>query len=137
VWDARDVLKWRAEGVTRRVAASPELLAAIDSHIERFGTADDGRIFTTGTGSPIAGILSETWRGAVSSMWPAGHPFHNLRPYDLRHVHATALLVEGISPMRVAERLGHSVEVLFRTYAGVFAETDDAERLRIANALGE
>lgn len=136
VWDARDVLKWRAEGVTRRVAATPELLRAIESHIERFGTAADGRIFTTGTGSPIAGILSETWRPAVASLWPKGHPFHKLRPYDLRHIHATALLVEGLSPMRVAERLGHSVEVLFRTYAGVFAEADDAERLRIGAALG-
>lgn len=134
-WDERDVLKWRAEGETRRVAVPPELLDAIDSHIAEFGTAGDGRNFVSATGAPIASDLSVTWRAAVNLLWPEGHPFHHLRPYDLRHIHATALLMEGVSPMRVAERLGHSVEVLFRTYAGVFAETDEIERARIGAAL--
>jgi integrase len=135
-WDARSVLKWRAEGTTRRVTVPPELFEVIDHHLDRFGISDDGRLFTTKTGAPVAGSISNVWRAAVGGLWPEGHPFHHLRPYDLRHIHATALLGAGIAPTRVAERLGHSVEVLFRTYAGVFADADDAERQRIGSALG-
>jgi integrase len=40
-----------------------------------------------------------------------------IRWYDLRHTHATVLLSEGMPPPQVAERLGHSVAELFRTYA--------------------
>lgn len=135
-WDARSSLKWRAEGEVRRAAVPPEFFEVVDSHVERFGTAPDGRLFATSGGTPIAGDLSGVWRRVVAERWPEGHPFHGLRPYDLRHIHATALLVEGISPMRVAKRLGHSVEVLFRTYAGVFTDGDDAERQLIGAALG-
>lgn len=39
------------------------------------------------------------------------------RWYGIRHTHATHLLdVEGAKPKMIANRLGHSVEMLFRTY---------------------
>jgi len=39
------------------------------------------------------------------------------RWYDVRHTHATHLLdVEGANPKMIANRLGHSVEMLFRVY---------------------
>ena len=37
--------------------------------------------------------------------------------HTLRHTHATKLLQEGMAPKAVAERLGHSVQVLMDTYA--------------------
>jgi integrase len=39
------------------------------------------------------------------------------RWYGVRHTHATHLLdVEGANPRMIANRMGHSVEMLFRTY---------------------
>jgi integrase len=42
-----------------------------------------------------------------------------VRWYDLRHTHATFLLILGIPPHEVAARLGHSVKVLNEKYAHV------------------
>jgi integrase len=39
--------------------------------------------------------------------------------YDLRHSAATMMLRAGVMPAEVARRLGHSVDVLNRVYAGV------------------
>lgn len=41
----------------------------------------------------------------------------NYRWYDLRHTHATFLLSFGLSNREVAERMGHSVNMLLTTYA--------------------
>lgn len=35
-----------------------------------------------------------------------------IRPYDLRHTHATHLLMENVHPKVVSERLGHSSTVM-------------------------
>jgi integrase len=49
------------------------------------------------------------------------------RPYDLRHACATLLLNAGVPPKEVARRLGHSVEVLWKVYAGCL--DGDEERI--------
>jgi integrase len=41
----------------------------------------------------------------------------NFRWYDLRHTHATFLLLAGVPYHEVAERMGHKVSMLFSTYA--------------------
>jgi integrase len=41
--------------------------------------------------------------------------------HDLRHHHASVLLSRGISPALVAERLGHDIKTLLRTYAHALA----------------
>lgn len=43
----------------------------------------------------------------------------SIRWYDLRHTHASVLLTAGVPIHEVAERMGHSVEVLLRMYAHV------------------
>lgn len=43
-----------------------------------------------------------------------------LQLYDLRHTHATILLTLGYPAHEVAERLGHTVEMLNNTYAHVY-----------------
>lgn len=35
-----------------------------------------------------------------------------IRPYDLRHTHATHLLMDNVHPKVVSERLGHSSTVM-------------------------
>jgi integrase len=41
----------------------------------------------------------------------------NIRWYDLRHTHASILLAMGIPPHEIAERMGHTVNMLMTTYA--------------------
>jgi integrase len=41
----------------------------------------------------------------------------SFRWYDLRHTHATLLLLAGVPYHEVAERMGHKVSMLFSTYA--------------------
>ena len=53
-------------------------------------------------------------------MWPEGHPLNGTGPYDLRHTAATTMLRANVPLPEVARRLGHSVEVLLRVYAGAF-----------------
>ncbi|MCI2253435.1 site-specific integrase [Domibacillus sp. PGB-M46] len=55
-----------------------------------------------------------------------------IRFHDLRHTHATSLLLEGINPKIVAERLGHSkVSVTLDTYSHVLPnmQKEAAEKL--------
>ncbi|HDR7687599.1 TPA: site-specific integrase [Bacillus toyonensis] len=56
----------------------------------------------------------------------------DIRFHDLRHTHATSLLLEGINPKIVAERLGHSkVSVTLDTYSHVLPnmQKEAAEKL--------
>jgi integrase len=48
-----------------------------------------------------------------------------MRLHDLRHTAGSIMLAKGVPPYRVAEYLGHSVDVLLRIYASVL-ETDVA-----------
>ena len=57
------------------------------------------------------------------------------RPYDLRHACLSTWLNAGVSPQRVAERAGHSVDVLLRIYAKCVAGEDEVANRRIADAL--
>ena len=51
------------------------------------------------------------------------------RPYDLRHAFASLLIHEGrLSPVEIAEQLGHSTQMLLNTYAHVLAEQKGARK---------
>jgi site-specific recombinase XerD len=56
--------------------------------------------------------------------------------HDLRHHHATSLLSEGIDPAKVAERLGHDLKTLLKTYAHVMPRDDDRVRAVVEATLG-
>ncbi|MEQ7009158.1 hypothetical protein ABN028_23540, partial [Actinopolymorpha sp. B17G11] len=53
------------------------------------------------------------------------------RPYDLRHACASTWLNAGVAPTRVAQWLGHSVDVLLRVYAKCIDGHEGADRKRI------
>lgn len=135
-FDTRDVLKWRREGHVRHVGIPPELHEAIRAHLDEFGVGPAGHLFVTTSGRPISSDLSKHWRAAVVTMWPAPSAHAKLRPYDLRHIHATALIEAGVTAPRIATRLGNSVPELLKTYAGVFNRDEAAERDLIQGALG-
>ncbi|WP_064744131.1 tyrosine-type recombinase/integrase [Actinomadura oligospora] len=132
-------LKHRADGVTRPVPIPPELVVLLLRHIARFGVAEDGRLFRSGRGNRLAPASYEAvWKRARAKVLPAQQLDGPLasRPYDLRHACLSLWLSSGIDPAEVAERAGHSVEMLLRTYAHCIEGREAEVNRRIEAALG-
>lgn len=81
-------LKHRPATKTRRVPIPAELVAILRQHIDTFGIASDGRIFSSDRGGPVASTaISDVWAEARTlALTPAqvASPLVR-RPYDLRH----------------------------------------------------
>jgi hypothetical protein len=113
-------LKHRADNETRTIPIPPVLVRVLRTHIKRFGTTPDGRIFQTARG----GILqdsgyNEVWDQArKAALTPAQYrsPLGR-RPYDLRHAAVSLWLNSGVPATEVARRAGHGVAVLLKIYA--------------------
>ena len=75
-----------------------------------------GLVFATPLGTPMdPSNLRRAWRRIVKSFGLTGLRFH-----DLRHAHATLMLLGGVHPKVVSERLGHSsVGITLDTYSHV------------------
>ncbi|MGV9508877.1 tyrosine-type recombinase/integrase [Streptomyces tendae] len=133
-------LKQREAGEVRTVPIPPPLVRLLLDHVKEFGTAEDGRLFSSERGNVIAASsYSRVWKQArelallphqVDSVMAA-------RPYDLRHAGVSQWLNSGVPAPEVAARAGHSVDVLLKIYAkcidGQEAEMND----RIMQGLGE
>jgi integrase len=131
-------LKHRAKKTTRPVPIPPELVQLIRTHLERFGTAPDGRLFR----APRGGMLGEStygriWRLARSKALTSSQARSPLarRPYDLRHSGVTLALNAGVPAPEVARRAGHGVEVLLRVYAGCIEGDAPLWNRRLDDAL--
>jgi integrase len=131
-------LKRRPVGDKRVVPIPPDLVRILAEHVETFGTAEDGRLFSTSTGGIVsASAVWRIWRAArVVGLSPEQQtsPLAG-RPYDLRHACATLLLNAGVPPKEVARRLGHSVEVLWKVYAGCLDGDEERINRMIEKAL--
>jgi integrase len=79
-------------------------------------TSLGGRVFTNEIGDPIRpGSVGQAFGRLVAS---AGVP--RIRLHDLRHTHASHLLMAGVNVKVVSERLGHaSVSFTLDTYGHV------------------
>lgn len=98
-------------GISREVPITPELVKILRTHLGNRGT---GFVVTNNKGSMVTGSnLSDAWARTRRT---------DLVLYDFRHVCATAMIRSRMQPGTIAQRLGHSVEELFRTYAGEFAK---------------
>ena len=77
---------------------------------------EHGLVADRGDGGPInPDTLSSGWRRFLKQN---GLP--HLRFHDLRHAHATLMLLQGVHPKVVSERLGHaSVGITLDTYSHV------------------
>jgi hypothetical protein len=141
-------LKHRGRTATRRVPASPELVALLRRHLDTYDTGTDGRLFVTRRGPdgrhrPTAGrplngnAYTRVWhkaRTAALTEAQAATPLAKV-PYQLRHAAVSLWLNSGVPPTQVADWAGHSVNVLLRVYAHCLDGSDDAARRRIAEAL--
>jgi integrase len=113
-------LKRRRAGTVRKVPIPPELVARL-----RAMEPGTGPVFLTVRGSRYTpGNLAAQWKPARDGAF-GGTTLAHLRLYDLRHVAATVWLGAGLQPADVARRLGHSVDVLQRIYAG-WTKADEA-----------
>ena len=129
-------LKHRADDDTRAVPIPPELVTVLREHIEEFGTTEDGRLFRAATGGMIFDT-THTWtvaRTLATTPEQVASPLA-ARPYDLRHAAVSLWLDGGVAATEVANRAGHSVEVLLRVYAKCIDGGEEAANRRIDEAL--
>lgn len=57
-------------------------------------------------------------------------------PYYLRHAVVSTWLAAGVPPTEVAERAGHTVDVLLKVYAKVLDGQRDTSNKKITELLG-
>ena len=112
----------------RQVPIPPELVRMLREHVETYGTAPDGRLFWTNRGGIY--YLSTLWqvlRKARVAAFPSAVVASPLvrRPYDFRHAGISWRLNAGVPGPQVAEWAGHTVEVLYRTYAHCIEGADE------------
>ena len=94
---------------------------------------DDGFVFTQADGSPID--PNRVTRDFQKIVGAAGLPHLTLK--GLRHAHATLLLVEGVHPKVVSERLGHSnISTTMDIYSHVIPGLQEKAALVLDERLG-
>ncbi len=119
----RKGLKHRAAGSVREVPLPPPLVERLRAHLDRW---PDESLFLTTKGLPMtAGSYNPVWRKARSAAWADQPELTKTTLYDLRHAAATMMLRASVPSAEVARRLGHSIDVLLRVYAGVMVEERD------------
>lgn len=60
-----------------------------------------------------------------------------LHIYDLRHIHASLLIHEGVHPKRISERLGHSsIKLTMDTYGHLFDSADQESAAKMEKLFG-
>jgi integrase len=100
---------------------------------------DDGYVFATGWGEPlypdtVTSLMQKIIEACNERVpeWPLPHA----RLHDLRHLHATTLLLAGVPVHVVAARLGHAdPSVTLRVYAHVIRSAEVAAADIFADAV--
>ena len=131
-------LKHRPATETRHVPIPPELVRILRDHTGTFGLAPDGKIFASDRGHIIASTaISDVWAEARTRALTRAQVASPLagRPYDLRHAAVSLWLNAGVPATEVAERAGHSVEILLRVYAKCLDDGEAVANKRIDAAL--
>jgi integrase len=106
----------------------PPLL--VDIIREWIGDRTEGLIVQTKSNRPVGlSNLDRAMRRVSDGM------DHTWSPYDLRHACATLWLSAGVPIREVANRLGHSPEILLSTYAGVLTGDEQFANKKIEQAL--
>jgi integrase len=133
-------LKHRGEDEPRAVPIPPELVAILREHIATYGTGPDGRLFLSTKGNPVASsTYSRVWQEARTLALVPDQVDSPLagRPYDLRHGGVSLWLNAGVPAPDVAERAGHSVDVLLKVYAKCIDGQTEVINQRIEAALAQ
>jgi integrase len=115
------------------------LVELLRNHLKRFGTATDGRVFSTARGPLNDTGYGEVWERARRAALSPAQQASSLarRPYDLRHAAVSLWLNSGVPATEVARRAGHGLAVLLRVYANCIDGQATAANQRIASALDD
>lgn len=132
-------LKHRDPSEGRTVPCPPELTVHLYTHLDKFDTAPDGRLFygVRNCGRIGSTVYGRTWAAARTAVFlpeVATSPLAK-RPYDLRHAAVSTWLKAGVEVTRVADWAGHSVAVLLRVYAKFIDGGEQTARTRVQAAL--
>jgi integrase len=118
----------KTEGSLRSVSVPKDTLEALQKHRAQQAAAKlelgirHEWIFANRAGNPMDPTKAR--KGFKAALRRAGLPTTH-RLYDLRHTHATSLLMAGVNPKVVAERLGHSsIQLTLNTYSRVLPELE-------------
>ncbi|WP_367835286.1 tyrosine-type recombinase/integrase [Streptomyces rochei] len=133
-------LKNRPVEEVRLVPIPPQLVAILRQHLDMFGTAEDGRLFTNERGGVVgSSTYYRVWQEARALALPPAVVASPLaaRPYDLRHSALSTWLNSGVDPTEVAERAGNSVEVLLSRYAKCIDGRQEIANRKIEELLRE
>ncbi|MFF7046153.1 tyrosine-type recombinase/integrase [Streptomyces massasporeus] len=133
-------LKNRPAEEVRLVPIPSQLVAILRQHLDTFGTAEDGRLFTNERGGVVgSSTYYRVWQEARALALPPAAVASPLaaRPYDLRHSALSTWLNSGVDPTEVAERAGNSVEVLLSRYAKCIDGRQEIANRKIDELLRE
>ncbi|MFI5966175.1 tyrosine-type recombinase/integrase [Streptomyces asoensis] len=133
-------LKNRPAEEVRPVPIPPQLVAILRQHLDVFGTAEDGRMFTNERGGVVgSSTYYRVWQEARHLALPPAAVASPLaaRPYDLRHSALSTWLNSGVDATEVAERAGNSVEVLLSRYAKCIDGRQEVANRKIEELLRE
>ena len=118
----------------------------LSAHLASFGARADGLVFHTPPGGMVVRAQASSYArraGLASGLGKLVDVEGRARQryvgpgwHDLRHHHASVLLSKGVSPALVAERLGHDLKTLLRTYAHVIRQDEDRVRAIVDVTLG-
>jgi len=130
-------LKHSPRGETHPVPLHPELVALLSEHLKKYSPGPDGRIFT----GPRGGVFNDRaylgifHRARAAAFNPAeAASLLARRPYDLCHAAVSTWLNAGVPAPQVADRAGHSVDVLLRVYAKCVSGQQEEAKRRIEEA---
>lgn len=121
----------KTDKARRPVTLPLTALQVLEKHIQ---TVDDGLIFTTSTGKPIsARNVLRHFKAVIKKL-----DLPDIRFHDLRHTHASLLLMAGTNPKVVQERLGHSqISLTLDTYSHVVPSLQEEAADKMERILSE
>ncbi|WP_274916817.1 tyrosine-type recombinase/integrase [Streptomyces sp. WZ-12] len=131
-------LKRRARSSVRDVPIPPKLVKMLRAHIDRYGTAPNGRLFRAAQGGVVLSkeytdLWQEARKVALTAEQIAQH-FAEV-PYAGRKAGISLWITSGVAPTEVARRAGHSVAVLYKFYAKVLDGQRDQANALIERAM--
>ncbi|MEU1736081.1 tyrosine-type recombinase/integrase [Streptosporangium sp. NPDC020145] len=155
VVDGEHIAGTTKSGRTRVVTLDEGTVKVLRAHWEaqeaerlRVGDAwkgeENGHVFTTAWGGPIypttvtalPGKLIKAYNEPGDKSQIPANPLPYARLHDLRHIHATTLLLAGVPVHVVAARLGHAdPAITLRVYAHVIRSAETAAADVFAKAL--
>lgn len=121
----------KTEKSKRPITLPETVLEVLRTHL---ATVESGLIFTSPSGQPIwAANVYHQFKKTITDL-----ELPDIRFHDLRHAHATLLLLAGVNPKVVQERLGHSqISLTLDTYSHVVPSLQEEAAVKIEALLAE